>query len=756
MDDYCQNINAPTADSRTASTEDLPNVEQITQTITELNTCLKIVQMYPPKHAQVQRSLKQAREILNQVLNAQPQLIVGIAKNSLLIGGKPLDPKNTICKNFAAILTKLEVAAIKFSGAVTSEELLHFLLLIAKKPDEIHANGGIQKMSQDCSLSNIQIQAIDYGKFQFTEEAEITSAARLADHGAKSDIWQNYIVHLISGTLTKSADGKSLSEFGDIDPIQIAEMLNRNQIDLDAVLQTYGDVLKEQAARLSALGSGTPPAGGTAEDPDRADLSDAPVGNLQNLNLLLQELNPDIKRRFLAVTFEQCNTEDAAQWTGEFLGNFSDDLIADMLRQENQEGREISPTLLGYIQKFSDFESVSPIERESTVTDPSDKRRDTTEEHADSDTAPLLKEPTGEMPSAETAAKELLPVQDILEALEDSRLCTKIAVLLLSFMKDDCDPEKYKAYGENLVNIAHELLEGGHFALLKSIMSKIGRQARGKGARENRIVARELSETWQSSTFASKAVRTVLGSQGVIDPRGHDFLLSLGPRIVPDLIDSYGKQKKPDSDESLFKLLTAFKVEAATEAQKRLRDSRPEYVRNLVMFLRRINAHNAVPQLRALMENGNTSVQMEVLVALLEFKDGWAAYHLRKLLQSDRSEIVSRAIAMAAQYKVKEIVSDLLAMLKTRVMFKTDIQKNEQIIEALGRIGDTAAIPALVKLAKSGGLFQKGELLHMKQVLFNSLQGYPMDAVGQLLQIGQKSKDQNIRNACRKITAGAT
>ncbi len=66
------------------------------------------------------------------------------------------------------------------------------------------------------------------------------------------------------------------------------------------------------------------------------------------------------------------------------------------------------------------------------------------------------------------------------------------------------------------------------------------------------------------------------------------------------------------------------------------------------------------------MEKSSTSVQMEVLVALLKFDDGWAAYHLRKSLQSDRADIAARSIAMAAKYKVKDIVPDLMAMLKTR------------------------------------------------------------------------------------------
>ena len=54
-------------------------------------------------------------------------------------------------------------------------------------------------------------------------------------------------------------------------------------------------------------------------------------------------------------------------------------------------------------------------------------------------------------------------------------------------------------------------------------------------------------------------------------------------------------------------------------------------------------------------------------------------------------------------------------MLKTRVIFKSDFQKNEELIAALGQIGDTAAIPTLEKLAKNAGLFHQEEHLHMKQ-----------------------------------------
>lgn len=80
--------------------------------------------------------------------------------------------------------------------------------------------------------TSIQIQAIDYGKFQFTEEAEITDAHKNADHTAKTNIWQNYIGHLISGTLTESEAGKNVGEYGDVDPVQIAEFYGFNSISV--------------------------------------------------------------------------------------------------------------------------------------------------------------------------------------------------------------------------------------------------------------------------------------------------------------------------------------------------------------------------------------------------------------------------------------------------------------------------------------------------------------------------------------------
>jgi hypothetical protein len=441
-----------------------------------------------------------------------------------------------------------------------------------------------------------------------------------------------------------------------------------------------------------------------------------------------------------------------------------------MLRQENKNAKEISPTLLNFIQKLSNSDLASSFGPAPKVNDPVDNQsashistenlqglfqRESYEDYVATEYYTLLKGLTREKQTEKTAAKEQLSNQNILESLEDSQLCAQIARLLLTYMKTEHDHEKYKGYAAKLVDIRNELLEAEHFLLLGEILNTFGQQCREQISIKIRTVAEESIETWQDPAFTSKAVQTIFGFQDRIDPQAYDFLFALGPQIVPDLINFYGKQKNPETGESLFKLLTEFKSEAVKEAQKRLRDTRPEYVRNMVVFLRRINARTVLPQLRSLMENSGTGVQMEVLVVLLKFDDGWAPYYLRKWIQSDRADIASRSIAMAAKYKVTDIVPDLLAMLKTRVIFKSDFQKNEEIIWALGQIGDTGAIPTLVKLAKSAGFLHKEAHLQMKHALFTSLQGYPFAAVSGLLKIGQNSKEKSIRDACRKIVTKA-
>ena len=77
----------------------------------------------------------------------------------------------------------------------------------------------------------------------------------------------------------------------------------------------------------------------------------------------------------------------------------------------------------------------------------------------------------------------------------------------------------------------------------------------------------------------------------------------------------------------------------------------------------------------------------------------------------------------------------------------------ENIIKALGHIGDPRAIPLLEKLARTFFTFYPKCHFQMKVVLFESLIHYPPQKITTLITIGKKLKDKRISKICERLLA---
>jgi len=99
----------------------------------------------------------------------------------------------------------------------------------------------------------------------------------------------------------------------------------------------------------------------------------------------------------------------------------------------------------------------------------------------------------------------------------------------------------------------------------------------------------------------------------------------------------------------------------------------------------------------------------------------------------------------------KDMAPTLTSMLKTFILFKADIKKNEEIISALGQIAASDTIPVLEKLIYRKPLFHSREIAKMKLLAYQSLSGYSYSDAGKLLEKGSKSKNTEIANICQQI-----
>ena len=114
-------------------------------------------------------------------------------------------------------------------------------------------------------------------------------------------------------------------------------------------------------------------------------------------------------------------------------------------------------------------------------------------------------------------------------------------------------------------------------------------------------------------------------------------------------------------------------------------------------------------------------------------------------------DYAAQAIALAGQYRVSDVTEDVLAKLKRVILFETDYAENEEIVRALGNIGDPRAVPDLEKLAKASWSLYPQSLLRMKECLYESLARYPRESVSRLIQVGEKLNSEKILRICKQL-----
>ena len=128
----------------------------------------------------------------------------------------------------------------------------------------------------------------------------------------------------------------------------------------------------------------------------------------------------------------------------------------------------------------------------------------------------------------------------------------------------------------------------------------------------------------------------------------------------------------------------------------------------------------------------------------MKFRNKWGLIRLRELLDGPWSDEAGRAYALAGRYKVRDVVPDLIGHAQSRGEF----ERREAALRALGGIGDSIAIPALAKLVRQRWNIFSRQSMSLKQVIFETLAGYPPADVKDLLHLGLQQKNDLIRLTC--------
>jgi hypothetical protein len=723
----------------------------LSEAVIELNISRKNVSIYPPGHIQITKSIDRAYAILQKMFEIRAEMTLGVAKDTLLVGQDYLDRKNPVYRDFALSMSQQEIAAVTFIRGLEKDELIRFHRIITTRPEDIRSGGGIDKIMAEAGIPHIRISAIDYGSFHVTEEQEIfKSQGGKGGAGEKSSVnmWQDFVAHLTTGTLAGPGQGVSLKDAEQVAPAELARLLNERKLDAGSALQSYDRIISEHV-RVRA---------------EQKQLTREQSATLSNLNNLLKDLHPELRKQFLSVAFRRISTQAKTHSPEDLMGGFPDDIVIEMLSQASIEGKEISPTLTGLLGKLTRATAQSTASGRAVgppVSGPGGEEaaapilpehmkklfnREKYEEYVSGDYQAMLKSLT------ETASDlgEQIPVEEYSRTLEEDHLDFQIGRALIAFMEENIDEEDYREFAKKLVAIMPGFLRTGNFTLLWDIFDTLRRHTAEKPVKGIRFAAHEARQAFMDPAFIANVLdhfEIWMKSKG---QEASGLIQALGTTTIPGLLDIYSSDEAPGGKRVVFSLLCTFSDPAVKEAQKRLYDPRAYYVRNLLMVIRRAGTPASIPFVKPLLQHRDQNVKTEALSALLKFKDPAAVKVLKDFIHSDDPDVAFQAVALAGQYRVSEVIEDILAKIKKIILFEADYGVNEEIIKALGDIGDPRAVPELERLVKSRTFYPKRRA-KMQRLLFASLGRYPKESIAGLLRSGERSNDDEVRKICKQL-----
>lgn len=728
-----------------------------------LSSCfisLKNIRLYPLDHQQVTHSIDQAYKALLKVLKDQDPLVFGVAKDVLIFNEMQIGPGIQALTGFARALSRHGIVSLVFHSGVVKKSLICFFQLLCESSEIAAGEEGIQQEFIHRGGSHIELQTIDYHLFQLSDQGGKNVTGVTVRKGRRGNMWLAFTRRLLRGGFnnrksSNESEGGTGANQSDaaVDPVQLAHFINENKLAVDSNLQNYGVMLD---GILSSVVEGS---GNKIVDSvyGQRSVDSAPL-NAEEISMvvtMLDELNPALRRQFLATTLDKCQENQDAKSNAKLLSGLSSKLVLEMLDVVNEAGREISPALLSLIQGFSSGKSqgdTSPVSAPTPREVKTLMARETYENFVVPEYNELLLALGQSQKQVNPPIGFSLKEQE--KTMEETYLIDQVARLVLILMDETDIDEEYARYGQKLIDIALELPSVGNFTLIEVICRMLSRHAETHPSPVIRELAEDCLNRIEGSEYLESIAALLPEASGQDKVLVVQALIARGSKAVSELLDFYCEEKEEYLKTKVNAYFQKYRVETLAEIVRRISGENRERTMLLLAIVKDLGVGGAAPLLRPVLTHHDESVRMSALNILLSQQDQEAVQYLRDMLHSSE-DTAAVAMALAVRYKIAALVPDLVELFHYRCLGAASIEQNSKIIMILGSIADPAALPALEKLADSNWIFFHKQVEQMKRALFLSLSNYPANSVVTLCKKGLKSDQQEIREICRKILSRA-
>lgn len=695
----------------------------LSEAVIELNISRRSVGIYPSDHPIVRESIQRAFTNLQKLFEIRSSITLGIAGDTLVVDEYKLDSKKPVFREFAGSLHRKGIAAVTFLSGMEANELSGFHELIAAK--DMPFGKDLADMAQARAITHITLSPVDYSSFRFVEGSQKSAET-------SGNIWEEYIYGLLEGKLSGSAEG--LGALLEIPPDQVAGAVS-------AAMADHEDEASYERIITAYL-----------QHKEGSSLSSESYSRFISF---VENLTPELKGKFLSRSF--AHLPDTASDVEKLVVDMRAADFERISRVFSEHTASIPVAMKSFIDKLtsikkqhgpSEFDFIS---RENAVVD---------DVELDEDIIKMFTEDTFTRFVGEDYQKALadmlstspvysaLPLEEIREECRgDAVDRTLLAVMIEIYESESLSEDDYRALHERLSENVHSYIETGRFDEVAAIYHTMSSHLPGRlpdasdGSRN----------IFSSEEFILKFVDAIR-LWGRRD-RESVFMLARALRrpVITPLIEALLTESDASMRKFLLSILQAIGKDVTPFVVKQLHDKRWYVIRNMLYLLRKCEGNEYVSYVRKFVKSENVSIRIEAAKTLLHFHAPESIPLLKQYLQSDNADLKRGAVKLSGQYKIREAVPVLREMLEKKDFFGKETAIKSDAIRALGEIGDSVAVKTLRKVYASRGLFSKGNLEQLKVELFKTLENYPPDAIQELLSLGLRSENEEVRSLSERL-----
>ena len=643
---------------------------------------VRAVSLYPGQHPAISASLTRLVQATGR-LTATGPLQLHVRPDQLLIGTAMLPKPDQGVRELAELLHRHLIGALTVNAGADADSWRTLLLLLARAPEEVRADGGIAHLWATAGGPSVEIRQVDYAEVlreKKGEEASIDEiiAAALAGKPIPLDDED------LDAMLALLAD-----------PEKVAVLMAR----LDAVAKEHGADAK--VAAIMNLVRGVIDV--AKKDPQKLEQALKHLGHLaahlspgEMLQLISQRNAGGADADIAGGVLQRMDDKDVAQFVARSivkergasgrLAHAFQALVPDAGRQQHLMGlaqEEVAQSELGQEASFGElWQRV-----ETMVTSYSDKNfvsAGYARELSAAQTKPVEVEQTSDDPPERIGAW--------LATVSDGNLRALDHQLLRDLLMIEQDPARWRDVADTAAAHAEDLVRVGYFDQAWQLADQVIAESGRIPGRATYV--QEVLERFGRGGMMKHVAAYLRSADDAAFERFQRLCHAIGTPVIAPLAETLATEQDARSRRRLRDVLIAFGAKGRDVVQQLMNAPNWEVRRTAAFLLREFGGSEGLRELIPLLTDSEPLVQREAVQGIVFNGTPEAAAILVNALHA--------ASARTRQTLVNELTSirdPKAAPLFSQVVKNLNRQKLPQVylaaIEALGTFADPAAVEAL-------------------------------------------------------------